>query len=389
MVGNCVECRKCEENMYWSRFRTVQFCQFLSGRFREHLAIPKKFTNSLREKMLQTVSLRGPSGHVWNVGLVKNGDVLFLKLGWNAFVEDHGLQENDILIFKYSGDSRFDVSIFDQGSLCEKEACYFVKKCEHAVIGQGSKRRRSMQESSEDTTESSDGAADCQLIEKIQSGSARKDTSGAKLTQSTPRRRRKTKKGRRGSGESNVFQLKSRRRKVTEEEIKRAAEMANAAAAASADCFTVVMRPSHVYKGFFMSIPAEWAKANLPSRDESIVLRVKDQEWLAKYHYKGYGGGLTGGWRNFVMDNFLEAFDVCLFEHSKGTDNAFILDVKIFRVIQEVIPPCRTRGGGDTSREDTPRGALKQLGKSVRDSTDEEIDDDEDDDDDEEAEENV
>lgn len=88
------------------------------------------------------VTIRGPSGTIWNVGLTRdNNGTLFFKYGWKEFVEDHCLQENEILVFKYKGDSSFDVLIFDHKSFCEKEACYFVKKCRHGELGNSSKSK--------------------------------------------------------------------------------------------------------------------------------------------------------------------------------------------------------------------------------------------------------
>lgn len=102
-------------------------------------AIPQKFVKNLREKLAGTISLRGPSGGLWNVEVTAaaaGDDTLLFKQGWKAFVEDHSLEENDVLVFKYTagggGDSSriiFDVLMFDKQSLCEKEASYFVRKC--------------------------------------------------------------------------------------------------------------------------------------------------------------------------------------------------------------------------------------------------------------------
>ncbi|KAG8377682.1 hypothetical protein BUALT_Bualt08G0058200 [Buddleja alternifolia] len=363
MGSECVNCRKWEEEMYWSRFQTVQFCQILSGKFDQQLVIPKKFTNNLREKLLGTITLKGPSGNVWNIGLVTNGDMLLLKNGWKAFVEDHSLEENDILIFKYNGNSRFDVLMFDQESLCEKEASYFVKKCEHTESGLGNKRRRSLKESSNNSTsESSADVAEHQRVKKARTDDARTPPSRTRPTRSATKGRRGTKKGKRGSSGAYPLQLTSRRRAVSEEEKKRAQQMA--VEAASENSFIVVMRASHVYKGFFMSIPSEWARIHLLDKTQDIELRVKDNKWHAKYHFKGYGGGLTGGWKNFVLENFLEEFDVCLFDLVSGTQDQFILDVKIFRVVEEVIPPSpvmrpTSRGSGRRSTR-LVRNALRE-----------------------------
>ncbi|KAL0360770.1 UNVERIFIED_CONTAM: hypothetical protein Sradi_3761500 [Sesamum radiatum] len=133
----------------------------------------------------------------------------------------------------------------------------------------------------------------------------------------------------------------------------------------SENSFIVVMRASHVYKGFFMSVPAEWARFHLPNKSHDIELRINGNIWKAKYQYKGYGGGLTGGWKNFVLENFLEEFDVCLFDLISGTDDTIILDVKIFRVVEEVIPPSQVM-------QETSRGTSERASKFVMDSTSEE-----------------
>ncbi|KAF3677312.1 putative serpin-ZX-like [Capsicum annuum] len=106
------------------------------------LAIPKKFANNLREKLEDSVSLTRPSGATCNVRLTLIGDALFLKDGWKEFVDAHSLEEDDLLIFKYNGSSRFDVSVFDRQSLCEKEVSCFVKKCEHADVASRSRTKR-------------------------------------------------------------------------------------------------------------------------------------------------------------------------------------------------------------------------------------------------------
>ncbi|KAL0360768.1 UNVERIFIED_CONTAM: hypothetical protein Sradi_3761300 [Sesamum radiatum] len=138
-----------------------------------------------------------------------------------------------------------------------------------------------------------------------------------------------------------------------------------AVAESSENSFIVVMRASHVYRGFFMSVPAEWARFHLPNKSHDIELRVNSNVWQAKYHYKGYGGELTSGWKNFVLENFLEEFDVCLFNLISGTNEAIILDVKIFRVVEEVIPPSQVM-------QETLRGTSKMTSRFVMDSSSEE-----------------
>ncbi|KAK6160776.1 hypothetical protein DH2020_004157 [Rehmannia glutinosa] len=343
---------------WWAIAKTVKsgkitcigptFIQFSS-------AIPKKFVDNIRDKMTSTVALRGPSGHVWNVDLVTNGDVLLLKNGWKAFVEGHSLVENDILIFKFNRNSRFDVSILNQESLCEKTSSYFVRKCEHKESGHVDKQKRNIEEGSEDTDEPSNDRVDDDRVKRRRSEAARALPSRIQPTLSASKGQRRNMRKQHSSSAYPV-QLKSRRREVTEDEKNRAQQMATASSSESN--FTVVMRASHVYKGFFMSIPVEWARIHFPNGSQEVELRVNDKTWVARYHYKGYSGGLSGGWKKFVLENFLEEFDW------NAYGDYCTLNVKIFRVVEEVIPPSQvtrgpsrrlTRHISDSSSDDASR----------------------------------
>ncbi|KAL3840357.1 hypothetical protein ACJIZ3_024948 [Penstemon smallii] len=364
MGEECMQCRKWEEGMYWSNFRTIQFCQILFGRFHQQLDcecvkilnIDSNFTNNLRDKLTGTIALRGPSGNIWDVGLLANGNTLLLKQGWTTFVEDHSLEKKDILIFKYNENSRFDVLIFDHENSCEREGSYFVKKCSHTESDCGSKRKRSIEKSSEETNnESSDDVIEYHQVKKQRCVATRSTLSRRQPTRATSRGRRRTIRDRRGSSSVARMELVSRRRAVTLDEKVKAQMLA--VAAAVDDSFIVVMRASHVYKGFFMSIPSEWLKKHHLDKSLAVELRVDENKWVAKYHYRGPGGGLSGGWKKFVLANFLEEFDVCLFDLVNQKHDAIILDVKIFRVVQEVIPPStiylqpNSMGNGHTTSE--------------------------------------
>ncbi|XP_021896354.1 B3 domain-containing protein REM16-like, partial [Carica papaya] len=121
------QCRQWE-NIYWSHFQCKQFAQFLLGDFRQQLEIPKRFSQYMKEKLPESIVLRGPSGITWNVELTSKDDALFFQDGWQEFVKDHSLKENDVLIFRYHERSHFDVFMFDGQNLCEKEVSYFINK---------------------------------------------------------------------------------------------------------------------------------------------------------------------------------------------------------------------------------------------------------------------
>jgi len=95
-------------------------------------ALPKTFSDNLKKKLPENVTIKGPSGIVWNIGLTTRGDTIYFTNGWQQFVKDHSLKENDFLVFKYNGESHFEVLIFNGNSLCEKAAPYFVQKCGQA-----------------------------------------------------------------------------------------------------------------------------------------------------------------------------------------------------------------------------------------------------------------
>ncbi|XP_071923713.1 B3 domain-containing protein REM16-like isoform X1 [Coffea arabica] len=324
-------CRKWEEEIYWSHFQSAQFFQTLSGRnYRNQLAIPQKFANNLKEKLVGAVSLKGPSGLEWKAGLTMIDDTLYLKEGWKKFVVDHSLKENDVLIFKYVGASRFDVLMFDYQSLCEKESSYFIKRCENGGTDGGCKRKDNPTETIEVTNEASHDVSES-------TPSKRPRKHGA-----LPPRSRGRQRGTCSSINRSVFSgPASHRRQVTEEDKDEALKMA--CASASENSFIVVMRPTHVYRGFYLQIPSEWATKYMPNRSQDLTLQVKDKTWKVRFYKRDYRtGGLAGGWKRFVHENFLEEFDVCLFNLVTGaaTDD-IVMDVSIFKVVEGVIPVTR------------------------------------------------
>lgn len=52
--------------------------------------------------------------------LEKTENGLFFHNGWQRFVKDHHLEVGDFLIFRYDGESKFNVTIYDR-SACEKD----------------------------------------------------------------------------------------------------------------------------------------------------------------------------------------------------------------------------------------------------------------------------
>ena len=132
-------------------------------------ALPKTFSDNLKKKLPENVGLRGPGGVVWNIGLTTRDDTLYLTHGWQQFVKDHSLRENDFLVFKFNGESMFDVLIFDGKSFCEKAAAYFVRNVGHVrtELGGGClTKRKNTDNSMEEVNTTSNAGVECASPEK-------------------------------------------------------------------------------------------------------------------------------------------------------------------------------------------------------------------------------
>ncbi|MCD9646008.1 hypothetical protein HAX54_035502 [Datura stramonium] len=291
-------------------------------------AIPQKFAKNLRAKLKDYISLKGPSGTTWSVGLTGNENSLFLKHGWKEFVDAHSLVEGDLLIFKYNGNSQFDVLVFDRQSSCEKETAYFVKKCEHAKcehadVASGSRTKRPTPERNDTTSKSSSSeqASESSSHEEFEGSATKKPKLASTPTSSA-----------RVNANLRCKKIKSTSSRLCGDPLKLTSDRQKAfelaTAAATPNSFLVVMRGSHVSPKFYMSVPSEWARKHLPPTNLDVTLRVRENTWQVDFIHTPHGGALTGrGWRNFVLDNFLEKFEVCVFNLVSGEDSAKILDV--------------------------------------------------------------
>lgn len=403
-LENCNSCRSWEEDIYWNHFQFLHFVQFLHNDYQQHLALPKTFSDNLKKKLPENVSFKGPSGVVWNLGLTTRDDTLYFVHGWEQFVKDNFLKENDFLVFKYNGESQFDVLIFDGGSLCEKAGSYFVRKCGHAEnVGVSLNRRSDTDTALEEGNTPSNAGVECSVPEKsvhangtkepvdvpyatpiektfntgVESAGAGQFTpDGVTVTLSavpfettvgkrarklvsavrhvqTKRRGRPAKVRERtlewvsGLGATEAASAvksvtheayTSNRRPVTEDEIKNTLLLAKAAS--TDESFVVVMRPSHVYKRFFVSMNNKWIGSRVSPTSQDVILRMGQGEWTARYSYHTIRGtgGLSGGWKHFSLDNNLEEFDVCVFNPAGKMNDSLVIDVAIFRVVPEIVP---------------------------------------------------
>ncbi|KAI3894496.1 hypothetical protein MKW92_033079 [Papaver armeniacum] len=340
------------------KFKLVHFFTTLSKNFRSQLKFPEKFVRKCLRKELSNisiVSLRGPSGRIWRVELMRKGsedddgdERLYLGKGWEVFVKEHNLKEGDVLFLKYKlGGSVFDVLVFDDENFCEKESSYFVGNCKNEGCrrsnGRLNERKRVEREPSVDISEPK------MLPQKVKrkrvaSSDDEVEDSGSK-TSWLP--------GRKGKAPASV-----KREQDSEEEqsqvdpmalvLRKGAPRVKGAAYPQAlregtrkgkPHFVIAMKSTHVSSIFTMTVPVSFSIKNIPRATKFASLKVNGKTWLAEYVSFGASksSGFRGrGWRNFVRSNNLKVGDVCLFEtasssSSKTSRKSIYLDVTIFR----------------------------------------------------------
>ncbi|KAK9734085.1 hypothetical protein RND81_04G114200 [Saponaria officinalis] len=96
------------------------FFKIMFGKkFDQSLAVPPAFSKKLKSLVGRKITLEDCNRRKWDIllGNVK-GSLVFQK-GWHTFVQDHGIEMGDLLVFYYFSDSHFLVEIFGR-SACQK-----------------------------------------------------------------------------------------------------------------------------------------------------------------------------------------------------------------------------------------------------------------------------
>ncbi|KAJ0962777.1 hypothetical protein J5N97_027899 [Dioscorea zingiberensis] len=347
------------------------------------LTIPPMFVKHLINESMM-MHLRGPTGKIWDVELVKDGNEMAFEKGWKKFAADHLLTTGDFVLFDYKGNSHFDVIVFDK-TACEKESIFLAQN-----ETKGKRRRddkieeKQARVSSDDRHERQDApsprlglrernksikrkccdcGAECSAKTKSKQVSQAEEhkipeASTTPVLTSTHALREKEKKAMTKScvrekkvqlsqslNSKNIDvaripkcgYVKSRRRPVTEQEIARAFQKAKSFKSRH-PFITVVMHKSYVYRGFMLYFPKSFARKHLPKRATELTLwDPKGKPWKVLYKCSSARTYLSAGWAKFSLTHHLEKSDVCIFELIKENE----MCVRIFRVVEELTPSTR------------------------------------------------
>ncbi|XP_039027107.1 B3 domain-containing protein REM16-like [Hibiscus syriacus] len=368
------DCRNWEEEIFWTHFQSIHFFQFLHGDFLHRLEIPEKFAMNVMRKLPETVTLKGPSGVIWDVGLTEDDSTLYFNGGWKTFAEHHSLIENDFLVFRYNGLSHFNVLMFDGESLCEKASSYFVRKCMHSESECGHQTKRKLSENPDEIVHNSSQCGLESSLEKSTNNDINVRQSREAVESAATNKKKKIRnldsgipvKRSLGGKELSTFPGKVKVERLeteyehtttdgdvfgslwhdTGKRVATQAEKMNvllkAQEALTDEGFMVVMKPTHVDRKFYMSVPNAWVVKYLSRAKADVILRMNERTWKTRFHYYYHRsqerGGLSAGWRKFVNDNKLEEHDVCVFEPANIGSKPIMLNVSIFHVLPPVVP---------------------------------------------------
>ncbi|TVU49362.1 hypothetical protein EJB05_00670, partial [Eragrostis curvula] len=127
----CENCREWQEHYYWEHMdlRKIRFFKLMTSDFAKGISIPEKFVKNF--KKTKRVDLQAPSGDTWRIGVEKHDDELYLLSGWEDFVKAQEMKENDLLIFTCSGNSSFDVLIFEASGCVKVSSLFGPNMCKH------------------------------------------------------------------------------------------------------------------------------------------------------------------------------------------------------------------------------------------------------------------
>lgn len=88
------------------KFLLLSFCTCMQS-------LPAKFVREFGDELSTVAVITVPNGCSWQVGLEKAENKIWFHDGWEDFVHHHSIQKGYFLVFKYEGDSNFNVIIFD------------------------------------------------------------------------------------------------------------------------------------------------------------------------------------------------------------------------------------------------------------------------------------
>ncbi|KAL5705091.1 hypothetical protein ACHQM5_023436 [Ranunculus cassubicifolius] len=241
----------------------------------KQLRIPPDFERHISHDESGTAVLRGPTNKIWKVRFSKTDEGTYLQDGWVDFLRDHSLGDFEVLIFRYDGDMCFRIEIFEKTAV-KKEYTFDTEKRQEARISPVREEPQVLVEQFSP--------------KKRVRGRPSKGTAVEKLRDRVPRRRPLTEE------ESSEVLIRAKSFKL------------------SNPFFVRPLSKSSVYISYVLGIPAQFVRTHFPASTEVMLKNDEGKAWSVNLIRGAISNTFCGGWGSFVLDNQLEAGDVCVFE---------------------------------------------------------------------------
>ncbi|OEL32032.1 hypothetical protein BAE44_0006949 [Dichanthelium oligosanthes] len=316
--------------------------------------------DAIDEVFKATVKLEAPDSNIYSISAAQQSDnEIVLQSGWDAFVVAHRVQEGDLIIFRYKGNSRLEVFILDRNGGQKTSSSFGIGYVPNT------------QEMSDDSVQVIDPPhKTVDIIDLSSSNSSDDDNTVAAYNakSASPQKRQldHCAKNRRMDSTSSPS-IKSHHEHETHEDLqasmvdgvkqsplysnnsegpslppyiisrnitlsraqeKMVLEKVQAIGSKFPIFVSVMNKTSTGEKGFLMRFATEYARRCLPSATQDLTLRLegcRSKQWHTVLHVQGgqsrarNEARIAVGWAEFVTDNRLWLGDICMFEMVKIT----------------------------------------------------------------------
>ncbi|CAM0875854.1 unnamed protein product [Alopecurus aequalis] len=348
MDGPCVRCKKWLDYHYMNLDDEKKyFLMLMIGDFQHEMIIPEEFVKRFKGEIPGEMILETKNRRIYIIGVAKHQEKLVLTVGWGDFVKNFGLQMGDTIIFRYNGNSKFSVIIFDKLG-CENALSVVVEpelvlapvqerhtnatetvnhsnihlqpvqiqlNSDSQVLPQLVEIKPSSSRVNGPPMESSPTKRQChlQMDKSCQEGSFSsedeygvQDVSGSNYTAG--------KKNRLSSSQKEQLKdgyITAHKTKLTSLQMEAVMQKVQTIRS-EIPIFVAVMRKSNVDSGYFVTLPS-LAKKYL-DREPNMYLQLLGEKYAVRLSESLHEKKIVSGWKEFAQDNDLKMGDICLFE---------------------------------------------------------------------------
>ncbi|XVF61914.1 hypothetical protein PTKIN_Ptkin08bG0173100 [Pterospermum kingtungense] len=343
------------------------------------LGIPRNFVRKHGNRLPTTIQLEVPSGATWQVQLTKFDETMWLQKGWQEFAEHYSLKFGCFLVFRYEGNGRFHVLVFDKSASEIEYPCTNTDEDDDEM----SVGRCNDDSASRKRKEKSNFPCP-RPHKKIRTDSPNQPGNDLKIK---PGNLEKVEKSRcsteqldatKGVGGTTAprsvkAEVLSCSQQLTAIEKAHAIQRVSDFKCTGNPVFMVVMQPSFVNNGYRMVIPWNFAQKYLTTQKGNLTLcDSSGKTWPSKYiviirpKVKKAYAYMHGGWRAFAEDNNLVVGDICVFELIKHLE--ILLKVVIFPVAENASKACRPPANGRIGSRVKIRSLVSDIEPNCRQS---------------------